>query len=506
MDDASDLLTLPNELLKQISFYLCDDSTYNARRPQQQLLNFSMCNRQLRAACSPAIWHQFIMRRRTSNDSQDYTIDDDRAGAKSWLVNNDRSTGEVTVPEALIKYGCFVRSFRVTFSLDEPSFDADWAMFCELQKHCPGITALSAVVHVLDDASTDYFARFFGAVEQKLPNLFRRLNSAMVIRNAFDMDRTPHTELAEVLARLPLLKHFSSLGVAISQKLLCRIFAGKSIETAMFSESECDGDDPDAILSVVKDPLLLRDIAVGNNEFITSSLLQPLTQALAKLSDTDKTYSCLSTLRITNCASVDDAVLGGYLTPKRFPYLRLLDMSGCESIDCEKLLYYSRTHQWPNLYSLDLSRSVISMKMLPAIGDMCPNLRTLGIAAEFGELEDDDNSLFEHRIGRYFVKMLEKLSRLQLLELAFTSQRMLDQLFGPNMPDVLKESLVSLRLSEEVARYGGKSNLQAIATGLAKMKALRSVVIEIENPKHKSKWEQALSGPEFSRAAVLILC
>ncbi|ORX74515.1 hypothetical protein DL89DRAFT_264370 [Linderina pennispora] len=479
MDSASDLLTLPNELLKQISFYLCDDPTYNARRPQQQLLNFSMCNRQLRAACSPAIWHQFIMRRRTSSDSQDYTIDDDRAGAKSWLVNNDRSTGEVTVPEALIKYGCFVRSFRVTFSLDEPSFDADWAMFCELQKHCPGITALSAVVHVLDDASTDYFARFFGAVEQKLPNLFRRLNSAMVIRNAFDMDHTPHTELAEVLARLPLLKHFSSLGVAISQKLLCRIFAGKSIETAMFSESECDGDDPDAILSVVKDPLLLRDIAVGNNEFITSSLLQPLTQALAELSDTDK---------------------------DRFPYLRLLDMSGCESIDCEKLLYYSRTHQWPNLYSLDLSRSVISMKMLPAIGDMCPNLRTLGIAAEFGELENDGNSLFEHRIGRYFVKMLEKLSRLQLLELAFTSQRMLDQLFGPNMPGVLKESLVSLRLSEEVARYGGKSNLQAIATGLAKMKALRSVVIEIENPKHKSKWEQALSGPEFSRAAVLILC
>ncbi|KAI8325774.1 hypothetical protein GQ54DRAFT_308005 [Martensiomyces pterosporus] len=491
-DPNTSLLSLPAEILRKISFYLDDDSVYDVKHPRRQLLAFAATCRALRHTCYPAIWRQATIPGK---------------GSLASLLADRGEPQRVQVPDFIVPYGKYIRSLKIFYQeIEEGSLRADIAK--PVFEHCPHLNTLAVFVPeaIPENASGDsssgtekplLMTQFFNAMARDYTHVIKRLRSVTIGQCG---DYTPgsgnYSSLYDVVGSMPRLRSLSLADFYIPRANLTRILAEKPIRSFCLSDEAGCGEHDGDILDAIPDAHLLRDLSIACCQWVKSRTLQQLFSRI-----TAAGASHLTSLSFDYCMDFPADELLENLSPAQFPYLRSLRIGEWIDMDSDRALSYFRTHTWPRLCTLDLNGSTISAELLPAIGSMCPNLRSLDIACTYREGAEDRGPHVES-IGKHFNAMLGKLGQLQHLKVASLAPSFTRAVFGAGMADVLRHSLVSIRIAQDLEDQS--SDVEGIADGLARMQALRSIAVEIADPDDSPTWHAALSGPAFANMSILL--
>ncbi|KAJ1962711.1 hypothetical protein GGI12_002493, partial [Dipsacomyces acuminosporus] len=449
-----------------------------------------------RQVCLRAIWRQLTIRgdqlRRANGDAA------------------EDSSGQVALFSMLAKYGSHVRCLEFLYSNMDGMGPRDLHLFRTALDGCPHINSICLV------SADTFISGVAGISNQEAMSLVNpallkiladgyadtagRLKSVtLVCHEGADDRHIYYNDLCRILCGMPSLREIWLSNTCIQPCDLKAALANKPIRGIKISDELglCNYDAA-AILDVVADLHLIRELRFSRCLWLTAHILDPLFRQIASAG-----VSELTRLSIYECLDVQGDQLLERLSPAKFPYLKMLEIEACCGMDSEMLESYFSTHAWPRLCSLSLNHNTISMKLLPLIGGTFPNLRALSISCDYAEA-DEDKQLYLQSIGDLFNDMLGKLSRLQHLEFAHPIPELTRTLFGPSMAAALLSSLVSVKIVED--SEDSQSDVQGIASGLLRMQALRSITVKANEPDDMRGWLEALGGSQFEGMSFTCSC
>ncbi|ORX74516.1 hypothetical protein DL89DRAFT_254345 [Linderina pennispora] len=501
----SSILLLPNELLRDISFYLSNDAVYDVNHPQKQLINLSMCCRHLRRVCAPAIWRCFIGRRKLRNHGEDYAIEDPYSMVKTWYICVDQKTGQVHIPDVLVRHGSLVRFLCLELSDSSLNRQADLAMFNAICEYCPLINELELDTLDCSHASASYLAYLFSHAANPQRSLSRRLRHlALSCRDNVPGIPTSPIDL-EHLAGMNTLSELHIAGVRLPVESVRTALAGCSMRELSLMDMSSLPVDLAGLIGAIPEPHQLQLVSLSTAAPFAVTVLKPIFEIPPELAGTPQGVSWLTSLTLRECV-VDRDFIAEYITPQRLPYLAILGFS-CK-VEQGSVEFFTNfcAYEWPRLVALDMAYCTMLMALFVRIPSACPGLRSLNADCEFIEfllhdMHNEDDAAGEFAQG--LSSVLHQLKHLEQLKICVPTLHTSIALFGRDtMPQCLRTNVVSLHINSQRTR-GGRNRI-SLAEGLARMGALRSLTVFACDPFDDEEWRHILGDQNLNDMSLRI--